>query len=380
MTAAGFAALREQLPVLDERAYFDSQCLGPMPRAAFDDLEEYRRSLLLRSRALPIWLDWIEDVTGLVETLLAAPAGSVALRPNANDAQASIVAALSPRPGKDRIAFTTQDFHSTKYLWRAQARRDFAIDEVDASGNEPATERVIAAIDDRTAIVAAALVSPRTGALLDVAAVAAAARRHGAIFMLDAYQGVGIVPIDAPASGAHVVVGGTHKWLGGGGMGLAFMYVEPELSARLEPAYPGWLGHAELLEFSDHYVPAPGARRFQTGAPAMEPVYTSRAGLRFALASDVAAVRARQIELLDRMLARARDRGLDALAPSRAADRAGFLRIATPRAEAIAAALRARAVDIDVRPGAGLRIGPHFCHRDDECDRVIDAIAELDRG
>ena len=40
------------------------------------------------------------------------------------------------------------------------------------------------------------------------------------------------------------------------------------------------------------------------------------------------------------------------------------------------AQLEARGIDVDYRPGSGVRIGPHFCHREDECDRVVAAIVE----
>jgi kynureninase len=378
MSDVAFSALRSHFPLLDERVYFASQCLGPTPAAMFDDLEAYRRSVLLRKRAIPEWIGRIEELTALLESLINAPPGSVALRDGATSAQAAIAAAIEPVEGRNRIVISSLDFHSTRYLWTAQRRRGFEVVEL-----SPADELAVraadyaAAADDRTAIVEAALVSPRTGALVDARALIRTAHEHGAIAVLDAYQAVGVVPIDVQELDADVIVGGTHKWLGGGGTGLAFLYVRPTLAEKLEPVYPGWVGHASIGSFSDEWLPAVGARRFQVGFPAMEPIYTARAGLRLALEIGVPRIRARSLELTARIIERADAHGLRVTTPRRPEARGGILCIDTPRAEPIAESLEERGIDVDYRPGAGIRLAPHFCHREDECDKVIDGIAEL---
>jgi kynureninase len=374
-------SLRSRFPLLDERLYFASQCLGPMPKEALDDLDEYRRSLLLRKRAIPQWLERMDEIIGLVETLLGAPPGSIALRDSATAAQAAIAASLEPRGGKDGIVVSRHDFHSTRYLWTAQGRRGFRIDEIEPrDGAGVGAEDYLAVIDDRTAIVTAPLVSPRTGALLDVRAVIRAAHDHHALVVLDAYQAVGVVPIDVLALGADVVVGGTHKWLGGGGTGLAFLYVRPSLAERLEPAHPGWFGCGSVMEFGEGYAAPAGARRFQQGTPAVEPMYTARAGLRTVLEVGVERIRARSLELTSRMLDRLEARGVRASTPRAVEARGGMICLDRPDAEAIERALDERGIDVDYRPGAGLRVAPHYCHREDECDRVVDAIVEAARS
>jgi kynureninase len=372
--------LRSRFLILDERTYFDSQCYGPPPVEMLADLEEFKRTLLLRKRAIPLWFERLGELGSLVEVLLNAPPGSVALRDSATAAQAALAAALEPRPDKDRILISSTDFHSTRYLWAAQARRGFHVDEVVAGDGATVTsEQVVSAIDGRTALVEAALVSPRSGALLDARAVIRAAHDHDALVVLDAYQAVGVVPIDVQALGVDVVVGGTHKWLGGGDSGLAFMYVRPALAERLQPAYPGWFGSDAQLSFLDTYVPMPGARRFQQGTPAVGPIYTARAGLRLTLEMGVDNIRARSLELTARMLERADARGLAVRTPRNPEARGGMLCMDAPNAEAVVARLEAEGIDIDCRPGAGLRVGPHVCCREDECDRVIDAIADAIR-
>jgi kynureninase len=371
-------SFRARFPILGERLYFATQCLGPLPSTVEDDFEDYWRTLALRNRALEEWLLCMAEVTALVENLLGAPGGTVALRDSATACQAAIASALLPAGRRSRILVAgSLDFASSRYLWRAQAQRGFEVVDVPAADGQGLTlADVVPFLDERVAVVALPLVSPRTGALLP-AEVVAAAREVGAVVVLDAYQAVGIVPIDVTTLGATVVVGGTHKWLCGGGTGLAFMYVEPTLAERLQATYPGWLGHASIGSFSDGYEPPAGARRFQQGTPAMEPIYTSRSGLQFVLEKGVAALRARSLELTDRLLAACQAAGLPILTPRERERRGGMITLALNEATDVVQELAARDIDVDARPNAGVRIGPFPCLADEDCDRLVTTLVDV---
>ncbi|MCU1280129.1 MAG: selenocysteine lyase [bacterium] len=366
-----FTALRRRFSMLRERAYLATQCLGPLPDEALEDLEQYRRTLLLRSRGLNAWFERMHELTALFEQLLNAPQGSVASFSSATAAQGQLAAALSPIGTRRRIVITARDFHSSRYLWAAQQQRGFEIVEV----ADPAA--LLGQIDERVAIVACALVSPRNGALVDARALVRAAHAAGALVVLDAYQAVGAVPIDVRALDVDALVGGTHKWLCGGGTGLAFMYVRPQLAERLEPVYPGWFGHRELTGFADTFVPAGGAQRLQQGTPAVEAIYTARAGLRLVLDAGVEAIRARSLALTGRLLGRAAEVGLSPLTPHEPAARGGMVCFDVPDPPRAVETLAQAGIDIDSRPGAGVRMSPHACNSEEECDRAVDALAAI---
>ena len=374
------ATWRARFPTLNARTYFATQCLGPIPDEALRDLDAYRDTLLLRSRGLGTWIERMDELHGLCEQLLGGAAGSVALMPSATAAHGALAAAIRPTERRNRILASSLDFHSTRYLWQAQMERGFVVSELPGSddGTLPA-ERGVAALDDTVAIVALSLVSPRSGALLDVAPIIAAARACGARVILDAYQAVGVVPIDVAALGVDALVGGTHKWLCGGGTGLAFLYVAPDWCTTLTPVYPGWLAHLQLLEFADRFVPHVGARRFQQGTPALEPIYTARAGLRFALEAGVGNIRARNLQLGRQLIDGVTALGLPLRTPRADAARGGMLVVAVDddKGEAIVEQLAERGIDIDHRPGAGIRIAPHYCTTEDECKQLLSALAEV---
>ncbi|MGN6110331.1 MAG: aminotransferase class V-fold PLP-dependent enzyme, partial [Kofleriaceae bacterium] len=160
MTAApDFGALRARFPALLERAYFATHCLGPILDETMADLDEYRRTLALRNRALDPWLDRVDEIRGLFARLINASVDEIALGPNATACQGNLAAALQPAPGRDAIVTTSLDFPSSRYLWHAQARRGFRIVEVPSGdGISMPVEALLAAIDERVAIVAVPLV------------------------------------------------------------------------------------------------------------------------------------------------------------------------------------------------------------------------------
>ncbi len=370
------AELRARLPLLSTRHYFASHSLGALPEAALADLDAWQRSLRHGRNAFGQWFERLHAVTTGVEALLRAPTGSVALLPGATVAQAAIAAVM--QPGRRRhIVTCATDFHSSRYLWSAQAARGFEVEVLEASadgGVEP--ERIAAALrPGETAAVAVAHVSSFTGAMLPLAALVRDAHAAGAIVVADACQSVGIVPVDVVDSGVDVLVGCSHKWLGGGDFGLAFAYVRPELAQRMVPAFPGWMGHVDPQSIAPRFVPAAGAARFAQSPVAMAPVFAARAGLALVAEFGVDALRARSVALTARMIERAQAAGLRVRAPVDDARRGGHVCIEHADAARVVAVLAAAGFDVDAREGHGIRVAPHPAHREDECDAVIDAIA-----
>lgn len=376
MSDVDFAEERVRFPVLRERVFLASHGMGAFPDKMLTDLDAYRISLFQRQRVIGSWVERLDEMRGLLEKLLNAPPGSVMLRDSATAAHAAIASSLSPTGARDRVLFSSADFHSTRFVWGAQRARGFRIEEImTAEGEHSSPTLLDGRLDDGAAVVTLSLVSPRTGELLDPVVVQKA-RDSGAIVVIDAYQAVGIVPIDVRELGAHVVIGGTHKWLGGGGMGLAFAYVDPQLCERLVPAYPGWLGHADTFAFSDQFIAAAGARRFEQGTPALEPVYSARAGLRWTLKVGLRQIRARSLELTHTILDRAASLGLRVRTPSVDSRRGGMVCIDVPEPLEVARRLAERGIDVDARPNAGLRLGPHVCVTKEECELAVEAVAE----
>ncbi|MGE0321360.1 MAG: aminotransferase class V-fold PLP-dependent enzyme [Polyangiaceae bacterium] len=386
MTRPELELARREFPILEQRNYLASHALGPMPRSALADLAEYQETLLLRCAGIPAQIETIERVRGALAGLLNTNPDNVALTASATAGLAQIALALEPTAERRRILLSAQNFPSSRFVWQAQAKRGFEIIRVEqelTQGGARGADQILE-LDERTCALVVPWVAPYSGALVDLPELALRCRQVGALLIVDAYQGVGIVPLDLgkPQECAHVIVGGNHKWLCAASMGLAFMYVDPALSSTLEPAAPGWIGEASFPAFSNEYRPGIGARRFQQGTPAVEPMYGALAGLRFALEHGVDTLRAASLELTRRLLSSAEAAGLRVLTPRGDAARGGtitldFSELEVSAQQRLLKELAGAGIDVDFRPGGGMRVSPHPCTSLNDCDAAVSTISKL---
>jgi kynureninase len=153
--------------------------------------------------------------------------------------------------------------------------------------------------------------------------------------------------------------------------------MRPEVAERLRPAAVGWFGHARPFDFEFGPIEyAEGIARFTGGTHNVPSAYAASAGYQAVLAAGVERIRARSQWLTQRLLEGALERGWAVRSPLEPAQRGGHVTVDPGRSSEVHDALVARRIVVDHRPGAGIRIGPHFFTTADEIDLVLDAIAE----
>jgi len=365
---------RREFPSLEHTLHFASHTLGAMPRGVGEALAGYAEAW--RTRGIRAWEEgWFALPTRLgnhVASILGAPVGTVSMHENVTIAQAVALSAVDFRPPRDRLVCGAEDFPSMLYLYEGLARRGAHIVRVPArDGRAMSEDDLIAAIDERTAVVAFSMVLFRTAQVLDVARIAARARALGALTLVDAYQAVGTVPVEAAAWGLDLLTGGSVKWLCGG-PGAGYLYASPTVAPRLEPAITGWMAHARPFDFdSGPTVRDAGARRFWTGTPGIPSYVAASPGYEMVDRIGVAAIREKSLRQTGRLATLAEEAGLRVGSPRAPERRGGTVVLDLPHADRVCAALLARDVLLDFRPGVGLRLAPHFYTRDDELDEVM---------
>ncbi len=372
---------REQFPILGTTNYMVSNSLGAMPRGVQDRLAEYADQWATRGvRAWAQgWWDMPVKVGDEIAPLIGAAAGEVAMVPNVSIAQAQVFSALDySKGGRDTIVMTELDFPSVRYVYDELATRLGArivvVPSDDGIGIDE--ERLLAAIDERTRLVAISHVLFRSAYIMDVAKIAAHAHRMGALVSLDAYHSVGIVPVDVRAIDADFLTGGVLKWLCGG-PGGCFLWVKPEVSASVAPALTGWQAHEHPFAFEPDMSYADGAWRWLTGTPSIPALFAAVSGPKILREAGMDAIREKSVRQTSRLIELADARGFSVSAPREADRRGGTVAFDVPHAREVAQALLARDVIVDYRPGAGIRVAPHFYTSDDEVESVVGAIDEI---
>ena len=372
-------AFRAEFPILERTTYLVSHSLGAMPRTVPDRLAEYVDTwaeLGVRAWANGWWEMPIEAANEIAPLLGAAP-GEVAMVPNVSLGQAAVMSALEYKSPRDRIVMTDLDFPSVRYVYDQLAPRLGAKVVVVPTddGVSIDEERLMAAIDERTALVAISHVLFRSAYIMDVDAICRRAHDVGAVVSLDAFHSVGVIPVDVKQSGADFLTGGVLKWLCGG-PGGCFLYASPEASKRFAPALTGWQAHRRPFGFEGEMDYADGIARWLSGTPVIPALYAATEGPRLVRRAGMEAIRAKSIRQTSRLIALADERGYQVRAPRDPARRGGTVAFDVPHAYEIAQFLLSRDIIVDYRPNAGIRIAPHFYTSDVELERAVAAVDE----
>jgi kynureninase len=122
---------------------------------------------------------------------------------------------------------------------------------------------------------------------------------------------------------------------------------------------------------------AADATRFLHGTPAVPALYAAGAGYAIVSAIGVPAIRRKSERQVQLILDLARARGITPRSPSSARERGGMVILDVPHGEAVTRELLRREILVDYRPGAGLRLSPHFYTTDDELHRAVDEIVDI---
>jgi kynureninase len=364
-------AYRSEFPILEHTTYLASHTLGPMPRKAAGRLEEFAR--MWAERGIRAWAEgWWRtpmEVGDQIGRIVGAPAGSTVMQQNVAIAEAIVLSCFEPvASARNRIVYERGNFPSVRYLYQARPELEVVVCEDDAE--------IVERIDERTLLVPISHVLFKDSLIQDVEPIVRRAQEVGAYVILDCYQSAGIVPVDLTALDVDFAVGGSVKWLCGGPAN-GWLYVRPDLAETLEPAYVGWQAHARPFAFEETLEYASGAARFLTGTPNPAAHMAATAGYDLIEEIGVGRIRENSLRQTDLLIALADAAGFGVHSARDPDRRGGAVIVEVPEAAAVYAELEERAILCDYRPGAGIRIGPHFFNSNAEIRFAIEQIAEI---
>jgi len=368
---------RSEFPILEKAVYLISHSLGAMPRATYDRLHEYAD--IWASRGVRAWAEgwWDMPVTigNEVARIIGADPNTVVMHQNVSICQSLILSALLPLPPnskRNKIVFEELNFPSVMYVYEAHARENgLRIEPVKSDdGITMPLERMLAAIDDETLLVPISHVLFKSAFLQDAKAITERAHEVGATVVLDTYQSAGTVPFSVKDLNVDFATGGSVKWLCGG-PGAGYLYVRPDLIDRFEPKTTGWMAHEHPFAFETDMHYAPNITRFLHGSPAIPALYAAESGYKIINEIGVEAIREKSVRQTQWLIELAEAAGFRVTSPRDPARRGGTITVWDDNAAAITKELIRREFIVDYRPGAGVRVSPHFYTKDEELELVI---------
>lgn len=374
---------RSEFPILEKTVYLISHSLGAMPKATYEQLHEYADSWA--TRGVRAWAEgwWDMPVTAgnEVARIIGADPGTVVMHQNVSVCQSLILSCFEPTPERNKIVYSELNFPSVMYVYEAHARSGkLRIETVKSDdGITVPLERMIAAIDETTLLVPFSHVLFKSAFLQDAKAIIDRAHQVGAMVVLDTYQSAGTVPFSVKDLNTDFATGGSVKWLCGG-PGAGYLYIRPDLHQELQPKTTGWMAHENPFAFETKLQYASDVSRFLHGSPAIPALYAARAGYAIINEIGVDKIRAKNVRQTEYLIQLAEEAGFRVTSPRNSSDRGGTITIAHEHAAAMAKELVRREFIIDYRPGAGIRISPHFYTSDHELELIIEEMKKIAEG
>jgi selenocysteine lyase/cysteine desulfurase len=273
----------------------------------------------------------------------------------------------------DEVVIGANEFGANAYPWFALRARGVTVTQL---GQRMTPGALRGALSPRTRLVAVSWVAFDDGYRHDLGALAEVAHAGGALFAVDAIQGLGAFPLDVTALGIDALYGGGPKWLLAT-QGIAFLWLRAALLERIAPRLPGWRSMADIWDYLAYDQPfAPDATRYEGGTPNLLGALALATSIGVLADAGIERIAAYVLALTDRLADGLRARGYDVLSDrSREDVKSGIVRFRRDATDhAVLGERLARAgIVVTARPAA-IRVSPHGYNTADEIDALLAAL------
>lgn len=241
---------RALMPVAKKWAYFDHAAVAPLPQTALDSISKWAKEATEEGDA--VWMSWNrqhEECRKTAANLINAHESEIGLIPNTTFGINLVADGFDWKEG-DNIVLPEHEFPSNVYPWMSLKDRGVELRQVPLDGHAVSTERIADACDERTRIVSVSWVGYASGYRIDPKEVSDAVHEKGALFFLDAIQGLGVFPLDVVDANIDFLAADGHKWLLGP-EGAGIFYLKKEHLDLLRPMNVGWNSVAQGNDYTN---------------------------------------------------------------------------------------------------------------------------------
>jgi selenocysteine lyase/cysteine desulfurase len=374
------ASLREvEYPDRAEGIFFNAAGYGLLParatRAASDMTLRRNRPGGLREEELG---ESLRRCRTAVARLLDVDPSEVTLAPNTSYG-VNLGAALAAAGPPGTVVLPEGEFPANVYPWFALRRRGFEVEVVpadEAGLPDPVRLRDRLCRDD-VRVLALSAVQFASGYRADLAAFGGLCRERGILFVVDAIQALGAVPLHPAEVGIDVLASGGQKWLCSP-WGSGLVWVDRRHHDVFDPPMVSWLSMEAALDFTDvlgyEWGFLDDGRKFELASLAVQDQLGLAHSAELFLEVGIDAIRRHILRVHEPLLEWVGDRREATLVtPADPAHRGGIVSFRVPRVEAVADELRRRGVSLAVREG-GIRLSPHLYNTVEEMKAVVEML------
>ena len=261
-------ALRQtEFPITQEFIYFHNAGIAPLPTRTKNKLQWAAEQISCRSGNF--FNEERAEMTAAFQNEIAAlinahsgneivPAASTSTGLNA------IAQAIDWQAG-DTVLLCDVEFPANVYPWLSLARDGVEVKWVTAVNGGLTLEALKGQVDEHTRLVSASAIQFLSGHCTDLAAIGTFCQENNILFVVDAIQAIGHMPIDVQAMHIDVLVTGGQKSLLAS-PGCGFMYVKDTLAETMNPRIISGSSTEDFLHWLNYDLTlAAGAQRFRSG-------------------------------------------------------------------------------------------------------------------
>lgn len=351
-----------EFPIREECLYLDHAAVCPLPKSVAEAMRLRVRDQEMGGHTRDkTWQGVSLTCRHVGSELIGCDPADISLIRSTSEGLSLIAEGLHWAEG-DEVLVGAEEFAANAAPWLNLESRGVKIIRFPQSDGRIDPEEIDRLTGPKTRLLAVSWVSFHTGWVAPLVGLAALCRERNMLFVLDAIQGLGVLPLKMRQIGIDAVVADGHKWLlGPEGAGL--MATTPELRQRLRPVLSGWknirltITDAFLHQVEYHE----DGRRFEPGATNSVGLAGLAAALDLLTTVGPDAIHGR-IESLNRALTRVLlAHGWDVRSPGSGHPVAGIVAGIPSEGDVreIRRALRDRHVICSVRQGL-VRFSPHF--------------------
>jgi cysteine desulfurase / selenocysteine lyase len=362
---------RDLFPVTRSLVYLNHAAVAPLSTRAASAISALAADVLENgSLNYDRWNQTYAQARIAAAQLVHAAPEEIALMKNTSEGIATIALGLDWRPGDHIVAFK-EEFPSNQYPWRRLQSRGVEIRWL--SVTDPLDQIDQAAKGAR--LLAISFVQYLTGYRADLHAIGQICHDRGAIFFVDAIQGLGAFPLDVRAAHIDALAADAHKWLLGP-EGCAILYVSRQLQEQVDPIEFGWTNVAGYNDYGSRDMTLRAdAGRYECGTLNTVGCHGLLAALQLLLEIGVDRISPVVQSLADQIDSAARRKGYETASVRTPETGAGIVSFRKPNADpdALVAHLKANRVCAASRAG-WVRMSPHFYVAPQEIDRALSLI------
>ncbi|HEU5249077.1 MAG TPA: aminotransferase class V-fold PLP-dependent enzyme, partial [Thermoanaerobaculia bacterium] len=311
--------LDREFPVRRNLAYWNHAAVAPLPRRVAEAIVAHTENV--RDRGAADWRAWyraIDETRGKAARLIGARTPEIAFLPSTSWAL-NFVAQAFPWKSGDNVVGDDMEFPANVYPWMLLEGRGVEYRLARNRGGRIGVDEVAALVDSRTRAVAVSWVAFHNGWVYPIEEIGAFCREKGILFVVDAIQGLGALPIDVAEANVDVLAADAHKWLFGP-EACAVFYVSERARERVPPAFGGWWNVKHEASHAGGYLDYKldfhlGGRRYEPGSLPTAQIMGLAAALDLLREMTVEEISRRIVEVVRRLSEGLAERGWKVTTP-----------------------------------------------------------------